>query len=223
MTILSADGQQRAREALRKVDDWLITEIAAEGQLKKLAQDFRDHFFGAFKFIESESMTLRELQIQVGRVDQNQIQVKIRGRQGFVLWLDPELAYDRKPSAANLGQGGETSALEPVELAARLFAVFAPPHTGLLRYYTVFGDGLWKRTTFGIVGDNIQSRRAVIPQFTADLLTLEAIDLLGYVCAVHPAWENLAAISETVTTDNVMERTFTKMRLTGLASPRRPS
>jgi hypothetical protein len=215
--MLSNDAQQRAREALRKVDQMLAANVEAENTLEKHAFSFRDNMFAAFQFIESESMTMKELQVQIKREDKQQLRVASRGRAPFMLYMDNEAAYDSRPYAAAQDQPAETS----IELAHRLFAVFAPPHVGLLRYYTVFADGAWKRTTFVPGPEGAQVRSAMVQRSSIDVLVLEAIDLLGYACTVHPTWEPLAAAAEQVTLAELHERERVKGHLTGLGAPRR--
>jgi hypothetical protein len=108
-------------------------------------------------------------------------------------------------------------------MAARFFAIFAPPNQGLLRYYTIFADGLWKRTTFTLAQGRVLAYNAHAPRFNAELLTREAVDLLGYVCTLQPTWDNLAPRAETFTLDMLQERDQVKTHLTGLGVPRHTS
>jgi hypothetical protein len=215
--MLNMEAQQRAREALRRIDQAAAADAAAVEQVQKQGNSFRENMFGAFQFLEGESMTLQELQIQFKRIDKQQFQVQPRGRPTFLLVFNPEVAYDSRPHS----QSGEGSAQSSSELATRLFAVLAPPNQGLLRYYTVFSDGVWKRTTFAPGAEGVQPRSAMVARSSPDVLVMEAIDLLGYVCTLHPAWQTLAAEAETLTLEALQERTRVKTHLTGLGAPRR--
>ncbi|NJL33150.1 MAG: hypothetical protein HC893_03975 [Chloroflexaceae bacterium] len=185
--MLNVDAQQRAREALRQVDQALANEAALEAEVRRQAQLFRDTLFGAFQFIEQESLQLRELLIKLQRGDANQLQIAPKGRPAFLLMVDPEIAFgSRAMGSRPLNEGAA-----PVELSARLYAVMMPPSSGLLRYYTIFGDGVWKRTTFTAGPKGMQARHAQIGRIGADLLIREAIDLLGYACMVYASWATL--------------------------------
>ena len=91
---------------------------------------------------------------------------------------------------------------------------------GLLRHYTIFSDGAWKRTMFGLTTNGVQEKPMLVPRFSVDSVVLEGINLLGQVCTLHPSWENIAAQSETLSVDDVRDRTKMKKRLTGLGAPR---
>jgi hypothetical protein len=213
--MLGIDAQQRAREALRRVDQLLATELEIETQVRRQAEAFRDSLFSAFQFVESETMALQELQVQIKRLDKQQLQVQSKGRLPFILMLDPDIAYDWKPVQT------EGAAQSVYELGSRLFAVMPSPHRGLLRYYTIFADGAWKRTTFALGAQGVQERNALVPRFNAEVLIREAIDLLGYVCLLHPTWAALVDESETMTIEALRDRQRNKTHPTGLGAPRR--
>jgi hypothetical protein len=215
--MLSFEAQQRAREALRKVDQALSAALALESELHKHAEGFRETMFGAFQFLESESMSLQELQIKMQRTDKQQIHVQSKGRPPFILMLDPEAAYDTRP----VGQGQSAEAAPAPELAARLFAVLAAPYQGVLRHYTIFTDGAWKRTTFAASANGVQTRSTLVARYTPDVLALEAVDLLGYACMVHPSWNPLTEAAETLTIEGLRQRTNVKAHLSGLGATRR--
>jgi hypothetical protein len=101
-----------------------------------------------------------------------------------------------------------------------MFAVFMPPARGLLRYYTIFADGAWKRTTFVASAGGVQTRSAMVARATPDVLILEAVDLINYACTVHPTWKALAAEAENMAVENIMDRTSVKTHLSGLGTPR---
>lgn len=221
MTMINFEAQQRARNELRKVDQALAAEMEKENAVRTQAEGFRDGFFGAFQFIEQETMTMQELQVQLMRSEKNQLRVQSRGRLPFMLVLDPELAYDRRPTHAEQGQAGEQAPQPAPELTVRVFALLGAPYQGLLRYYTVFPDGTWKRTTFASGAHGIQGRHTMLQRFSADILVLEAINLLDYVCRLHASWAPLAAEAETLTAEDLRDRTRIKMHLSGLGAPRR--
>lgn len=215
--MLTFEAQQRIRESLRRADQAAAADAAVEHEVQKQAQGFRDNFFASFQFIETESMTAQELQVQIKRLDKQQLQVQLRGRPTMLLVFDPETAYDYKPQMQSTSQTGEGV----LDLGGRLFAVFAPPHQGVVRYYTIFGDGTWKRTTFAIGASGVQARSTLVPRSTPDVLAMEAVDLLGYVGTLHPMWSDLTADVETITHESVRDRTRVKVHLTGLGGPRR--
>lgn len=218
--MLSYETQQRAREALRQVDQLLQEVIAEEEQLIKRGEQFRDTFFSAFGYLETETLSLRELQINVKRTDRQQLQIETRGRPTFFLQYDPELAYDRKPiqAASEQGQQPETPALE---LASRLYAVMAPPFAGVMRYYTIFDDGNWKRTTFQLGPKGVHARSALVQRIGPDVLAMEGIDLIKHIATIYPLWDNLASQVETLTAKDLQDRAQVKRHFTGLGSPRR--
>lgn len=215
--MLSFETQQRIREALRRSDQLAAADAATEHEVQKQAQGFRDNFFAALQFIETESMTLQEVQVQIKRIDKQQLQVQLRGRPTLMVVFDPEMAYDHKPQPRAAGQAPESV----VELAGRLFVVFAPPYQGVVRYYTIFSDGTWKRTTFTATGSGVQTRSTLVPRSSPDVLAMEVVDLLGYVSTLHPAWSDLTADVETIGLEAVRDRTRVKIHLTGLGAPRR--
>lgn len=206
--MLSLDVQQRVREALHQVDVAAGQEVAFENTLREKAETFRDNLFNSFQYIEQESMQLQELLVKVQRADRNQLQVLPKGRAHFTLVLDGEFAYDSRPPAQ-----GEASAAATHELAARLFAVLLPPLQGLLRYYTIFHDGCWKRTSFVPTPNGAQPRSTMVPRATPDVVILEAIDLLGYACTVHPAWAAVAPHVDTITPEWLRSRGNTKAHM----------
>lgn len=216
--MIGIDAQQRAREGLRKIDQALAAELKVESTLWNAAESFRDGIFGAFQFIENETMTFQELQVMVRRVGKDQLQIQSRERLPFQLVMDREFSYDSKPQ--NAEQPPE-QASRPTELAVRLFAVLASPYQGLLRYYTIFADSSWKRTTFVPGANGPETRHALVPRLSADVLVLEAVDLLGYVCLLHPTWANLEAEAETLTVEDLKQRSLIKQHLSGLGAPRR--
>ncbi|MFP4437429.1 MAG: hypothetical protein ACLFVO_09295 [Chloroflexaceae bacterium] len=217
--MLGFEAQQRAQEALRKIDQGLVRDMADEEAILKHAKEFRDGMFGAFQFIERETLQLNALLVQLKRLDANQLQIQSKGRMPFVLSLDPEVAYDTRHTS-NPGQAGEGPPQGPVELAARVFVVFAPPYQGMLRHYSIFADGLWKRTTFAFGHSGVQTRSTLLQRFGPDILVLEAADLLGHVCMLHPTWTNLEPRAEGMTLEALRERSRVKEFLTA-GSPRR--
>lgn len=214
--MLNLDAQQRARDALRQLDQALAADNATVEEVQKQATNFRDNLFAAFQFLEGEAMALQELQLQVKREGKQQLLIQPRGRPSFLLVLDAEPAYDSRPQ----GQTAEGAPQSSTELATRLFVVLSAPYRGMLRYYTIFADGTWKRTTFSASGEQVQARNAMVPRSSPDVLVLEAVDLLRYVCTLHPAWDSLIADAETLTLDAVLDRYRVKIHLTGLAAPR---
>ncbi len=214
MITLTVEGQQRARDALKKLDQDLATNKETIEAVKAQAQRFRDTFFETFDVIERESLSLNDVMLKMQRIDKDQLQVTNKTYPPFLLILDPELAYHPRPLANDQDTGGKPR--QVTELAARLFAIYEPPNCGLLRYYTIFGDGSWKRTTFSVRADGaLHSQSALAPASSADILTLEAIDLLSKACTVHPTWAELATESDTLTEERLRERSFVKMYLTG--------
>lgn len=217
--MLGFEAQQRAQEALRKIDQGLEQDIAAEDAVLNQAKLFRDGMFGAFQFIEREVLQLKALLVQMQRLDANQIRVQSKGRMPFVVSLDPEVAYDTRHTASQ-GQASEGATPGPVELSARLFVVFAPPFQGVLRYYTIFADGTWKRTTFTAGHGGMHARSALLQRFAPDILVLEAVDLLGYVCMLHPTWSTLEDRASSLTVDLLRERSQVKEHLTAVVTRR---
>jgi hypothetical protein len=214
MITLSVEGQQRARDALKKLDQDLATDKETIEAIKTQAQRFRDTFFESFDVIERESLSLNDVMLKMQRIDKDQLQVTNKNYPPFLLILDPELAYHPRPLANDHDTGGKPR--QVIELTARLFAIYEPPNCGLLRYYTIFGDGSWKRTTFSVRADgSLHPQSALAPASSADILTLEAIDLLSKACTAHPTWAELATASDTLIAERLRERSFVKIYLTG--------
>lgn len=220
--MLGLEAQQRVNDALRRLDQALEADLHLENGVQQQAQSFRDTIFAAFQYLERESLQLKALLVQLRRLDANQLQVQARGRTSFILALDPELAYDRKAQPAQQGQPAEAAPPNPPELAARVFVVLAPPFQGLLRCYTIFGDGAWKRTAFGMGPNGIYAQSALLQRFSSDVLVMEAIDLVGQASTLHPTWAGLVPFAETLSADALRDRTRVKVHLTGLGAPRPP-
>lgn len=218
MITLGVEAQQKAKDALQRVDKAILADLEMQHNIKEQSEAFRDLFFGTFEYIERESMLLEEVFIKKNRVDANQLEVQNKNYPSILLFLDTEVAFDSKPPPSNQPQGSDTRWV--TALGARLFAVLQPPKAGLLRYYTIFADGSWKRTVFTLLAQGVQTQSVLVPKFNADVLILESIDLLGYACTLHPSWANLVDSAETFTTDMVQKRTITKEHLTGLGGSR---
>lgn len=218
--MLGGDAQQRVREALQKLDLALAEDTARTKEIQEQATRFRNMFFGAFNFIEQEAVQLRELLLKLQRQDANQLQVLPKGRAHFLIQLDTELAFEHKPHARSRGVT-ETLQSRTPELGARLFAVFMPPYRGLLRSYTVFLDGSWKRTTYTLFAGKVQAKSTLVPRFNPEMLVMEAIDLVGYACLVHPIWAPLADEATSFGVDALRDRTRTKSHLIHTALARR--
>lgn len=213
------EAQQKAKDALRRVDQAIRDDLDKQDTIKQQAEAFRDTFFGCFDYMERETMLLEEVFVKMNRIDANQLEVQNKQHPPFLLVLDTELSYDNKPLPGS-SSSGEKGARWAIELGARLFAVFKPPLEGLLRSYTIYADGSWKRTTFTLSANVVQAQSALLPKHGADMLILEAIDLLGYVCTLHPTWANLAPVAETFTADMLQKRNVIKTHLTGLGAGR---
>jgi hypothetical protein len=181
--MLSIETQQRATEAMRKIDQSLESDLAHQEAVQKQAHNFREALFAAFQFIERESLQLNAVLIQIKRLDANQILIQCKGRIPFALSLDPEVAYDIRSKGEDVLTGS-------LELTARLFAVFAAPYHGVFRHYTIFADGTWKRTTFTYSKAGVQTRSMLLQRFNLDILVLEAVEMLGHTCLLHPIWLN---------------------------------
>ncbi len=205
--MLGFEAQQQVQEELRRIDQALEQDLTHEHVIQEQAHNFREAIFSAFQFIENQSLQLQALLVQLQRLGAHQLRVQSKGRMPFILSLDTELAFDTR-------QTGEGTAQGPLELTARMFVVLAPPNHGLLRHYTIFADGTWKRTTFTFVGGGVQVKSALLQRFSLDILVREAADLLGYVCLLHPTWANLMVSAETLTTDMLQERHRLKDHLT---------
>ncbi|MCG8351102.1 MAG: hypothetical protein MI924_25310 [Chloroflexales bacterium] len=214
--MLGFDAQQRVNEALRRLDQALENDFEIENAVQQQAQNFRETFFTAIQYLERESLQLKALLVQPKRLDANHLQVQAKGRPAFVLALDTELAYDRKGQPAAQGQPPESAAQSTIELAARMFIVLTPPAQGLLRYYTIFGDGTWRRTVFGMGQGGIQAQSVLLQRFSPDVLVMEAIDLIGHSCTLHPTWLGMTQAVESLTTESLRERTKVKTNLTGI-------
>ncbi len=221
MITLNKEAEARAKEALQRIDQALAADVAFQEELKEKAQEFRDLFFEAFGFVEDKSLSLNEVLIKINRIDANQVEVTNKKYPPFLLMLDAEPAYDYRPLPASKEQGGEEKPRWATELAARLFVVLSPPLQGLLRVYSIFSDGAWKRTTFTLTANGVQASSPLVPRFSPDILVLEAIDLLGYAGTIHPTWANLSATAEKTTADELRTRTFVKNHLSGLGAPTR--
>ncbi len=220
MLNVGIDAQQRAREALKRVDNAITKDLEVQEEILKKAREFHSTLYESFEFIGQEGLLLEEIHLTVQRLDSDQYQVANRNHKVFLMILDPEVAYDSKPMSVGENQSGEGTPRWSVELAARVFVVFAGDDAGLLRYYTIFADGTWRRTVFALGSGGVQQQSALVPQFSADVLLLEAIDLLGYVCTLHPTWVNLASVAETLTVEKVRNRMMVKVHPTGLGAPR---
>ncbi len=218
--MLGSETQQRVREALRQLDHALVEEAALENAIRKNAQQFREMFFSAFGFVEQESLQMQEIMVKLNRPEANQLQVLPRGRAHFAIHLDPELAFEHKPHAASRGYTQTLQSRTP-ELSARFFALFLPPRTGLLRTYTIFADGTWKRTTYTLFDGQVQAKSTLVPRFTAEMLSMEAVDLVGYACLVHPIWSPLAELAATMTAETLKDRTRIKSHLIHSVQARR--
>lgn len=211
--MLNMETQQRASEAMRKIDQSLESDLAHQEAVQKQAHNFREALFAAFQFIERESLQLNALLIQIKRLDANQILIQSKGRIPFALSLDPEVAYDIRSK--------EDVLAGPLELTARLFAVFAPPYHGVFRHYTIFADGTWKRTTFTFSKAGVQTKNMLLQRFSLDILVLEAVEVLGHACLLHPTWLNLDERAESITLDTLRERDQVKRHLSAGGGARR--
>ncbi len=218
--MLSVEVQAKLRESIRQLDHMLVTTIERDERLVQTGINFRDTFFAAFGFVETESLSMKELQVTLKRMDRQQLEVIVQRRISFMLQFDPELAYDVRPVAAE-GQEGRSET--KLELGSRLFVVLAPPQIGLIRHYTIFGDGAWKRTTFNLTPQGVQARQAFIPRSTSELLIHEAIDLVRYACQIYPMWQPMTDKVQEIGLSEVRKRAVVKQHMTGLAGIRRAS
>lgn len=205
--MLGIDAQKRLQETLRQIDTALVADSERIDAIGTQALTFRDALFGAFQYIERECLQLKALLIQLRRLEANQLQVQSKGRPAFIVMLDPEPAIDRKPAPAS---EGEARPAEGNELAARLFAVLAPPARGLLRYYSIFSDGSWKRSVLVSGPSGIVAQQALVARFNEEMLTLEAADLLGQVVAAHTSWANLVPEAEQLGFELLRDHTVTR-------------
>jgi hypothetical protein len=197
--MLSLDRQRQAQETLRQLDEALTADAGVEEAVQQHAVALRDNLFGAFQFIERETLQCRTLLVQTKRIEANQLQVQVRGRATLAIQLDAELAYDQRVS----GQG------KP-ELCARCYAVFAPPYHGLLRHYTIFASGEWRRTVFVSRAGATQAHATTRPNTGLDTLVEEAADLLAQLCAVRASWNALADDPGALSLDQLRDRTITR-------------
>ncbi len=218
--MLGVDAQTRVREALRKSDRALEADQEIENRLAQQSQNFRDILFAAFQYVENESLQLQNILVKCSRFDMNQLQVQVKDRAAFILYLDAEFAYDRKQLTKPIGQSAESHPQANVELAARCFAALIPPLQGLLRYYTIFADGSWKRTTFTATANNFHAHGSMVPRFNPEILVMEAADLVGEACLLHPTWAGLAQDADNLTIEKLRDRNQVKTLLTGLGAPK---
>jgi hypothetical protein len=221
MITLGLEAQERSREALHQLDQALRTDRAQQESARQQGRTFHEHVYGIFELLERESLSLKEVFLTLQRVDDYEFEVTNKGYRPFKLVRDAELAFDNKTLPAAQGQEDEGKPRVSIELAARIFVVFSPPHQGLLRYYTVFGGGAWKRTTFSLgSGGGLHTHSALVPTLSPDVLVLEAIDLLRVACTSHPTWANLAGQAESLALERLRDRTCVKTHLSGLGTPR---
>lgn len=203
--MFSIDRQRATQAALRQLDDAMTKSADILEKLQKHSVEFRDQLYGAYQFIERESLQSRTLLVQTNRVEANLLHVQVRGRPAMDLFMDAEVAYDQK-----LADQGKP------ELTVRLFALFGPPHRGLLRHYTIFTSGEWKRTVFLSRGGKLQALSTLRPEISPDTLIEEATDLLAQLCSVYPTWNNLDENPNSVGREQVRDRTFSKRDPLGL-------
>ncbi len=213
--MLGVEAQKRLQETLRQVDTALVADSERVDAIGTQAVTFRDALFGAFQYIERECLQLKALLIQLRRLEANQLQVQSKGRPAFILMLDPEPAFDRKSAPV---AEGEPRPSESNELAARLFAVLAPPARGLLRYYSIFSDGSWKRSVLVGGPNGIVAQQALVARFNDEMLTLEAADLLGQVVTAHTSWTNLVPEAEQLGIEALRDHAVTRAHPLGVAS-----
>lgn len=203
--MISLDRQRATQAALRQLDDAMTASAAVEEKLQKHSIDFRDHLFSAFQFIERESLQSRTLFVQTNRVESGLLHVQVRGRASLDLFLDSEAAYDSKHAAQS----------KP-ELCTRMYALFAPPQRGVLRYYTIFVTGEWKRTIFVSRGGTTNAHTTLQTAIAPETLLEEGVDLLAQVCSVHATWNTLAEQPAAVSLDQLRDRQFVKRDPLGL-------
>ncbi len=203
--MISLDRQRTTQAALRQLDEAMTLSVATEEKLQKQSLEMREQLFGAFQFIERESLQGRTLLVQTNRIEAGLLQVQVRGRPPLDLLLDSEPAYDQKV----VGQG------KP-ELCTRMYAVFAPPMRGILRHYTIFASGEWKRTVFVSRGGSVNAHTSVLAAINSDMLLEEATDLLAQLCSVHATWNTFTDNPSTVSLDQLRDRQFAKRDPLGL-------
>lgn len=213
--MLGVDAQKRLQETLRQIDTTLVADGERIDAIGTQAVMFRDTLFGAFQHIERECLQLKALLIQLRRLEANQLQVQSKGRPAFIVMLDPVPAFDHKPAAAT---EGEQRPVEHNELAARLFAVLAPPARGLLRYYSIFRDGSWKRSVLVSGPSGMVAQQALVARYNDEMLTLEAADLLGQVVTAHASWANLAPEAEQISFETLRDHAVTRTHPLGISS-----
>lgn len=197
--MLSLDRQRQAQDTLRQLDDALTADAGVEEAVQQHALSLRDNLFGAFQFIERESLQYRTLLVQTKRIEANHLQVQVRGRAPLAILIDAELAYDQRVA----GQG------KP-EPCARAYAVFAPPFLGLLRHYTVFASGEWRRSVFVSRGGVAHAHATTYPSAALEALLDEATDLLAQLCAVRSSWNALADDPGSLSLEQLRDRAVTR-------------
>jgi hypothetical protein len=197
--MLSLERQRQAQETLRQLDEVLTADAAVEEGVQQHAVALRDNLFSAFQFIERESLQSRTLLVQTKRIEANMLQVHVRGRAPLALLLDAELAHDQRVPGAG----------KP-EACARCYAVFAPPYHGLLRHYTVFASGEWRRTVFVSRAGATQAHATTRPHPGLDVALEEATDLLAQLCAVRASWNALADDPGSLALDQLRDRAVTR-------------
>jgi hypothetical protein len=212
--MLGVDAQKRLQETLRQIDAALVADSEQIDAIGRQRLTFRDTLFGAFQHIERECLQLKALLIQLRRLDANQLQVQSKGRPAFIVLLDPEPAFDRKaaPPAESEARPAESN-----ELAARVFAVLAPPARGLLRYYSIFSDGSWKRSVLVGGSNGVVTQQALVARFNDEMLTLEAADLLGQAVMAHASWANLAPDAEHLGFEALRDHAVTRAHPLGVS------
>jgi hypothetical protein len=215
MITLGLEAQKRAKEAFQRLDKAITADREIQSTIQTHARDFLGTMYQVFEYIERESLTLNDVFVSMQRIDDNQFEAKNKHYPPFTMLLDRELAYDSKPVT-----DAEQKTRWIVELAARVFVVFSPPLQGVLRSYTIFADGSWKRTAFVASADGVHTQSALLPNASPDILVMEAIDLLGLTCTHHPTWASIAAVADTLTLEQLADRTLIKTYLTGLGKPR---
>jgi hypothetical protein len=192
--MIGSNAQRAALDALRRLDNQLISELDELGKVREQASRFRGALFEALGWIEEQCFQLKVLQIKTKREETGLMRVEIKERLPIVLFLDPEPAM-----AFDGGQGQE--------LVGRLFVTLAPPVPGLLRQYTIAASGAWRRATFarsrtGEVG----VKTVAAPNFSGEMLLLEAVDLLNYVSTLRFGWPDYATRAASLGLDELRDR-----------------
>jgi hypothetical protein len=221
--MLSLEIQKRAEELLRKLDQAVTDDLDLQSTLREYGRSFRDYLYQSFEFIHNKSLPLNEIDVKIQRIDSYQFTIEPSKGPSFRIFLDEELAYDSKPATQQ--EGGESAEKQEkqrwmLDLAVRIFVIFESPQQGLLRYYTIFPDGLWKRTVFTLGANGVTTQSVIVPQFSHDVVAMETLDLLKSVYLLRPSWANVAPIAETCTLNQLKDRTVVKHHLTGLGAPR---